>query len=81
MWYATPKIFIFEEMPESLNENKVEVKETDMGPEMVQKSIAIVLEAQRQYVLDKVHFLTQTSHFDHTTKTFSQNPFYYRASS
>lgn len=34
--------------------NKMEVKETDMESEMVQKSITIALEAQKQYALDKV---------------------------
>ncbi|KAK6109803.1 Uncharacterized protein BM_BM1368 [Brugia malayi] len=33
--------------------NKIEVKETDMESEMIQKSMAIALEAQKQYSLDK----------------------------
>lgn len=34
--------------------NKMEVKETDMEPEMIEKSIAIAMEAQKQYTLHKV---------------------------
>ncbi|EFO13158.1 dynein Light Chain family member [Loa loa] len=33
--------------------NRMEVKETDMESEMVQKSMAIALEARKQYSLDK----------------------------